>query len=107
MTDVVPALVYAVSHYDGSITRHLPNPAAAIPGASAGYAAARDQDLHCTTCPAGWRHGVRGRIDTCRYCDQEVVLGKHGWRLDNNRSGGEVCESAPRSYHGVAKGVLQ
>jgi hypothetical protein len=95
--------VFAVRHHDGAVTRHLPNPMAAIMGASMAYAAAVDQDLHCATCPAGWAHIAHGRIDTCRYCGHEVVLGKHGWRLDTNRAGGEACQAAPRGYHGVDK----
>lgn len=67
------------------------------------YAAARDQDLHCAACPAGWPHIAHGRVATCRYCGQEVVLGKHGWRLDTNGTGGEACQAAPRGYHGVDK----
>lgn len=43
------------------------------------------------------------RRETCRYCGQEVILGKHGWRLDNNSVSGERCPTAPRGYHGIDK----
>ena len=43
------------------------------------------------------------RRETCRYCYQEVILGKHGWRLDNNSASGNTCEAAPRGYHGISK----
>jgi hypothetical protein len=43
------------------------------------------------------------RRETCRYCHQEVILGKHGWRLDNNSTSGNTCEVAPRGYHGIVR----
>lgn len=43
------------------------------------------------------------RRETCRYCHEEVILGKSGWRLDNNSTAGNACEAAPRGYHGVSK----
>ncbi len=43
------------------------------------------------------------RREPCRYCGQEIILGKHGWRLDNNSPAGYPCADAPRGYHGVAK----
>jgi hypothetical protein len=43
------------------------------------------------------------RRETCRYCLREVILGKHGWRLDNNSASGNFCEAAPRGYHGIDK----
>ena len=39
---------------------------------------------------------------TCRYCGQEVILGKHGWRLDTSGAAGYPCEAAPLGYHGAA-----
>jgi len=38
---------------------------------------------------------------TCRYCHQEVILSKNGWRLDNNHPSGYDCEAAPRGRHGA------
>jgi hypothetical protein len=43
------------------------------------------------------------RREPCRYCGQEVILGKHGWRLDNNSPAGYGCADAPRGYHGVTR----
>lgn len=44
------------------------------------------------------------RRSTCRYCNQAVVLSKHGWRLpDTAVSSGYHCNDAPRGYHGVKK----
>lgn len=43
------------------------------------------------------------RRAACRYCGQEIVLGKHGWRLDVNDSPGYECPDAPRGYHGIDK----
>lgn len=37
---------------------------------------------------------------TCRYCGREVVLGKHGWRLDVKSAAGYTCPDAPLGYHG-------
>jgi hypothetical protein len=50
---------------------------------------------------------------TCRYCGQQVVPGKHGWRLAvNGRSGYQPedapydCGQAPLGYHGADKSSL-
>ena len=40
-------------------------------------------------------------VRACRYCGQEVILGKRGWRLDNNHPAGYDCEAAPLGYHGT------
>lgn len=50
-----------------------------------------------------WTVADSDRRETCRYCGQEVILGKHGWRLDNNSVSGERCPTAPRGYHGIDK----
>ena len=42
-------------------------------------------------------------VRRCRYCRQEVILGKRGWRLDSNHPSGYDCPSAPRGYHGTDK----
>jgi hypothetical protein len=46
------------------------------------------------------------RRSTCRYCNQAVVLSKHGWRQpDTPVSAGYHCDAAPRGYHGVRKEI--
>jgi hypothetical protein len=49
----------------------------------------------------------------CRYCGQDVALGKHGWRLIiNGPSGYEPkdapyhCGQAPLGYHGPDRSSL-
>lgn len=43
------------------------------------------------------------RRATCRYCGDEIILGKRGWRLDINSVAGYHCEDAPRGQHNPRK----
>lgn len=40
------------------------------------------------------------RWERCRYCAQEIVLGKRGWRIDGVTMAAYECKAAPRGYHG-------
>jgi hypothetical protein len=47
------------------------------------------------------------RRTNCRYCNEEVILGKHGWRIDNNSPSGYDCPDAPKRYHGARMEIIE